>query len=139
MRELSFFNIGFRCENICETLNDYSKSKGKNLNKYTIEDSKDIIEDCFSIKNNTASFFSSKRYNSSDFIPVIFEYFKGKSLTEMFSDLQEVQGIMFQLEISDKTVNIQPALRFFEGISNICIRKSSRRNSISKSLSMSLS
>ncbi len=139
MEELSFFNIGFRCENISETLNDYINSNGKNLDKYTIEDSIDIIKDCFSIRDNTASFLSSKKNNSSGFIPVIFEYFENKSLKEMISDLQEVQEIVTKLELSNELVNIQPAIKFFEGISDICISKSSRIHNVPNLLSMSLS
>ena len=120
MREFSLFNIGFRCENALNALDEYEK-KGEITNKYIIEDSEKIIDDCFKFQNNEIIGFDNSKYELTDLYPLIFEIYNDISFNEMFKSLDNIKYLLTGIKGNNKTIDIKEAKDFFTKLSLLCL------------------
>lgn len=121
MESLSLFNIGFRCENIYNTLKDYKE--GKPINKLILDDSNNIITDCFLVEKNITEHLSLSEYEVTEFLPLVFEILGEKSFADLKKSLKEIQDIVDKIKHDTSGIDVKKALDFFNSLSNICLSR----------------
>lgn len=121
MHELTLFNIGFRCENICQTLKDYEE--GNPVNELVLDDSESLIYDCIELKDNMASYFGSNRHDILEFFPLILDVFKGKEFQEIIDELKDIQRVVSEIKKGTQGIQIDKAHDFFNKLSNLCLSR----------------
>lgn len=124
MDGLSLFNIGFRCENISIALNAY-KSNGQ-ISRNALEDSLQIISDCFKVKGAIAENLSSTKYEPSQLYTLIFRMFGGKTFDQIFAELNKLKNIIDDVSAKKSNVDVDSATNFFESLADMCL--ASRNN-----------
>ena len=128
MQDLSLFNIGFRCEGICEGLRRY-KADGNPLTPRMFEESMQVIEDCFSFRSNMASFFSANRAGLTEFLPLVFELFPGSTPDKIIDHLRKAQSTLERIGKGESSIEIEDVLELFKKISALCLRRNAVTNS----------
>ena len=125
MHEILLFNIGFRCEAMCKALKDYM-NEGVKISKLILEDSIEVITDCFMSEKGTTSFFSSHYISTSEFLPIIIEIFPDKEIKDIFEELAKIRTLLENLENKQEIVNVDLAYQFFKKVSTLCLRRNAR-------------
>jgi hypothetical protein len=125
MPELSLFNIGFRSENTCEALEEYVS--GRIPSRLALEDSLELIKECFSFQpDDMSSLFSSRNLDMCELVPLVFDLFNKKSLHEMKERITNVESTLRRILGSDRSTkqeDVEHALAFFRRLSQLCLRR----------------
>ena len=127
MYDLSYFNLGFRSDNVSNTLLEM-KSKGT-TSQPLLEDAVSIIKDCLKTKENDTiilKFSSGKGYETNTINPILRELFPGEDPPTMITKLKKVYFTISSIEnkkdFSER--EIDQAIDFFSNIADICLSNS---------------
>lgn len=125
MLELSLFNIGFRSENACEALEEYII--GHTPSRLALEDSLELIKECFSFQpDDMSSLFSSRDLDMCELVPLVFDLFNNKSLPEIKEQITNVEGTLRKIIENKNNIeqeNVKLAQIFFRRLSQLCLRR----------------
>ncbi len=123
MTELSYFNLGFRSENILEELSSFIQKK--EVNSLILKDALSIVQDCVSIE--TEGVLSNRLipsgYDLTSLVPLIFSIYPRKKIDEIFVELKKVLQSLSDL-IQKKEIpsgKIDPIKYFFANLSQSCL------------------
>lgn len=119
MSSILLFNIGFRCENICKELKRYKKNQ--TINPHILNDSKNIVSDCFKIKESYAESLSYNDFAIGDFYPLIFRAFPNKDINAITTALEEIKSSLDTIGKGSTEEDVTAALTFFNTISDLCL------------------
>jgi hypothetical protein len=129
MSDFSFFNLGFRSENVCDTLERYNKKES--INKEVLLDSKKILEDCLNINANYTKNLTHSNYDLSDLIPIIFEIYRNKTVSDIVNAISSIQTTIDILVNETKpAVEVSAPLFFFKELSKICLNRNNSQSII---------
>jgi hypothetical protein len=116
MENYSLFSIGFRSESICRALVNYQANEP--FSKMIIEDSVRIIEECFTENH------SHSNYSVNEFVPLIVEIYRHRTLPEMVAELSGIKEAIKQIKADKTGVEITSTLQFFKKLSSLCLSRS---------------
>lgn len=127
MSDLSYFNLGFRSENILEELS--RAEQGGRTNDSIINDALSILSDCVRIesKNGMSSNLSFKSgYDLSSLVPLIFDIFPEENDTKAI--IKELKDILSSIEhlLTGGTLDpekLNPTKDFFSSLSQLCLSR----------------
>ena len=133
MSEFSYFNLGFRSENICNVLNNYKKKE--KFNKEILLDSEKILNDCLNIENNFSKNLNHSNYELSELIPLVLEIYKGKAIPEIIESIDLIKKIINNIVVNNKSdvEEVYMPYNFFKNLSKICLNRNNY-NSIINSI-----
>jgi hypothetical protein len=126
MEGLSLFNIGFRCENICAALKEYKRTS--NINPNSLDDSLEIISDCFKMNNLAAESLTFTKYSRHKLFNLIFSMYDGKPFSTVMEDLNQVKFCVDEIRSNKRNVEIDKAVSFFNALSELCMSADSQIN-----------
>jgi len=93
-----------------------------------LDESLQVIDDCFSINDNISSFFSTNRAELAEFLPLVFELFPGFTPEKIIAHLQKTKGILESIGKKESSVGIEEAIQLFRKISALCLRRNTLVN-----------
>ncbi|MBN1603666.1 MAG: hypothetical protein JW915_18790 [Chitinispirillaceae bacterium] len=134
MNNLSLFNIGFRCENVCEALSNYDQ--GISFSLTVVNDSIKIIQDCLVIREGITSSLRAGASISTEFIPLLIEAFPGMDIKMIISELNEISSTLKNVSENIPDQNISKPYDFFRMLSKLCLIHSNKTPSQLQILSL---
>jgi len=125
MQDILLFNIGFRCEGVCEALHKY-KTSGIRITQRTLDDSLEVIKDCCACEGSMTSFFSSNHAVLSELLPLVFDVFPNKEVGQIVEELIKIRDAIETVKRGVRGVDVDACYDFFKKISNLCLRRNAR-------------
>ena len=125
MSSIYLFNIGFRCENICRELNKYKNHQY--VNRTILNDSKNVVIDCFKIKESDSDSLSSNDLAIGDFYPLLFRAFPQKKIDDIVISLKEIKLTLENIDGGSITEDVTSAYSFFNTLSDLCLSHQEHR------------
>jgi len=123
MTEFSYFNLGFRSENILEELNNLMQQKG--VNDLILFDALSIVKDCVSLKEENAisNNLTPSGYELTFLVPLVFTIFPGKKVDETIAQLKDILEAIEKLIKKEKiaTERTEKIRTFFSTLSKLCL------------------
>jgi hypothetical protein len=129
MQSLTFFNIGFRSDNIYESLKGYNEEK--RINKTIVEDSKKIINDCLRFDKDIASIYGlHNNYEVSDLLSFIYYFYETQSIKNIANELNDILKIIQDIINDEPNVDTRKAKEFFQNLSEYCLAKNNSQKEL---------
>jgi len=127
MQDLSLFTIGFKCEVTDEALRKYVNNQ-EPITPRVIEEAIGVIDDCFAFQNSIASSYTKRGAELSEFVPLVFDLFPEKSVTEIVSELERVKEELLRANRGELLNDVAPTRQFFQKVSSLCLRRTAKAN-----------
>lgn len=127
MHDLTYFNLGFRSENIAIQF----ESKKSKISKKHIDEAKSILLECLVVESVdlTVKHIASSRhaYDSLNITPILFEVFKTKSMLTIMKNLNRLNDDLELLSIKgpNSSEGIEELTKFFKSVADASIMYSS--------------
>jgi hypothetical protein len=129
MFDLSYFNLGFRSDNVRQFLTELQSKSIRNDN--LLNDAISIIDDCLKIENDDvliSRLSPSQGYEMNALLPLLAELYQGKDLKSVVKDLNQILITIDKAKNNRKKVKdeeLDKAIDFFLKLTDLCLSNSS--------------
>ncbi|MCH7858776.1 MAG: hypothetical protein IID14_03640 [Candidatus Marinimicrobia bacterium] len=127
MHDLTYFNLGFRSENIAIQF----ESKKSKISKKHVTEAQSILLECLTVESidSTVKYIAGSRhgYNPLNITPILFEVFKTKSMLTIMKNLNKLNDDLKLLAIKEpiSSEGIEELTKFFKAVADASIMYSS--------------
>lgn len=124
MHDASLFSIGFKCESIVEALKAYQT--GTPIAPRRIDESLEVIDDCFGFMRSASSYFSQQGTALAEFMPLVFDVYPGMSAEQLTEELSKIREGIVRIKHSKEPQPIDHIVEFFQKVSLLCLRRNAK-------------
>jgi hypothetical protein len=131
MVDLSYFNLGFRSDNVSNAL---ASLKNKTVtNSYLLNDAFMIITDCLKIKDDNILFSGlsqTRGYEYNDLLPLVAELYSNENVDAIVQDLSKISDTVNKAREAKQGIDdtdIDHAISFFSRLSDLCLANSAHQ------------
>lgn len=130
MYDLSYFNLGFRSDSVCNSLSEIKTKREKS--SPVLKDAFSIVKDCLKTKEDDviiSKLSPGKGYETRTISPILRELFPEKDTISMIKDLRDIYHIINKIEKNDdySDPEIDLVIEFFSKIADICLSNSAQQ------------